>query len=247
MSDALGYTIGTALPTLDTISHVDVFDPTGVKGQFDYTPTSGDWAGVEVQAGWAGGRVDNFGLVSVEDAYFETPDGVRLISLYADDIAIPLDVLFGPDAAQLITDTLGVNMYGNRFGNTMNGGAQADRLFGGGGADILFGEGGNDYLQGNRGDDQFVFNELGGVDHIEDFRSRQGDIIDLQRIDADEYTPDDQHFQFIDDNPFHFQAGELRYNQRTGRLLGDTDGDAIADFKVRIDNHANLDYWDFFL
>ena len=123
-----------------------------------------------------------------------------------------------------------------------------DRLVGDAGADQLTGGMGSDRLVGGAGPDLFVFNRLAesnlvtGSDHVTDFNEADGDKIDLRAIDAQAAAAGDQPFTFIGSNPFSHTAGELRYvaSGATGSLFGDVNGDAVADFAVRIDDHPTL-------
>lgn len=87
---------------------------------------------------------------------------------------------------------------GQGGGDRIDGGAQADRLLGGAGndridggtgRDLLNGQAGNDILTGGRGADVFVFSS--GQDVITDFRSRQGDSLqlDASALGIDAATP----------------------------------------------------------
>ena len=61
----------------------------------------------------------------------------------------------------------------------------------------------------------------------------------------DSFAAGDQAFSFVGSNAFTNQAGQLRYEG--GILMGDTNGDGVADFAVQISNHAALTSTDFFL
>jgi hypothetical protein len=80
-------------------------------------------------------------------------------------------------------------------------------------------------------------------DVVQDFQSGR-DLIDLRGIDANELRGGNQKFTWsCMDGPFSYQdevlsaaftgkAGQLRYDR--GILSGDTDGDRIADFQIKI-------------
>jgi Ca2+-binding RTX toxin-like protein len=101
---------------------------------------------------------------------------------------------------------------------------------------------GEDNLHGGRGHDQFRFNSIDdspdGVGHdvIDDFH--HGDKIHLSHIDADPASPGNQKFQWIGEDNFHNQAGELRFVRQGADVLlqGDVDGDGAADFEVLVQN-----------
>ncbi len=143
------------------------------------------------------------------------------------------------------------------------GGADTDSLSGSTGNDTLYGEAGNDFLQGNGGADQLfggagadTFQYFSGssgttlatADRIRDFSSAQGDRIDLSLIDAIAGGADDG-FSFIGSDAFTNVAGQLRAVVSGGQTLvsGDTNGDGVADFLIRIDNVHALAAGDFVL
>ena len=123
-----------------------------------------------------------------------------------------------------------------------------DQVFGQAGSDTLSGGAGRDTLNGGVGADQFIFGpivtgSIAGRDTVEDFQSGI-DTINISAIDADINTTGNQAFNFIGANPFG-NAGDLRY--QGGIVSGDTDGDGLADFSIRIANLANLTQFDFLL
>ena len=106
---------------------------------------------------------------------------------------------------------------------------------------------GADYLDGGAGADTFIYNSVadsrvvtfetafGGVvasvqvDTIANFQSGL-DRIDLRGIDANTLVDGNQAFVFT--NSFTGAAGQLMYS--SGRLSGDIDGDARADFTLNV-------------
>ena len=157
------------------------------------------------------------------------------------------DRLIGGDG----TDTLG----GGQGGDVLNGGARRDILDGGDGADILTGGTGKDRLTGGAGADQFAF--LDGdlsADHsltdiITDFSQAQGDLIWLKAMDADTTLAGDQKFQFIGAGAFTGMARQLHYVHDGGNTFieGDTDGDGLADFVIRLNGLHVVDAADYVL
>ena len=127
------------------------------------------------------------------------------------------------------------------------GTSSADRLYGDYHANRLDGGGGSDRLEGGAGGDTFVFASLADSrlwagrsdgkkllpDLILDFQSGI-DRIDLSAIDAIAGTPANEAFSFIGAGAFTGQAGQLRYEVNGGLLsiLGDIDGDRLADFQI---------------
>jgi Ca2+-binding RTX toxin-like protein len=136
---------------------------------------------------------------------------------------------------------------GTDAANTLSGLAGNDTLYGNGGADMLIGGAGTDHMTGGSGNDTFVFagGDFGGAttstaDEIVDFTSGQ-DKIDLSAVDANSLLGGDQAFAFIGTNAFSDTAGELRYAEISSNtyLTGDTNGDGIADFMIKVDgSHA---------
>ena len=116
-----------------------------------------------------------------------------------------------------------------------------DRIIGTTGEQILSGGLGKDILTGNGGADDFTFASAGeagigkACDTITDFQSGR-DQIDLSAI-----IPDGV-FDLIGKRAFHSVAGELRafMDDRRGTardatyVQGDVDGDAVADFQIRL-------------
>jgi Ca2+-binding RTX toxin-like protein len=164
--------------------------------------------------------------------------------------------------------------YGNGSDNLIIGNAGANLLYGRDGNDILQGNGGNDLLYGEAGDDQldagagqdrfyggggadeFIFGQgdFAGLtstsaDRIMDFSQGEGDLIRLSGVDADAGTDGDQGFAFIGNAAFSGNAGELRTFQSgsTTFVQGDTDGDGLADFLIRIDGLHAMTGGDFIL
>lgn len=163
------------------------------------------------------------------------------------------DVVYGRDGNDLI--------YGQDGDDVLSGGNQLDRLLGGAGNDRLDGGAGNDLLSGDAGDDvliggagrdtmtggtgadsflfggrDFLTTKRIDADSITDFNAAQGDLIDLSAIDAVRTTAPDDAFTYIGTAGFSGTAGELQFSVsgRYGYLAGDTDGDKVADFWIKL-------------
>ena len=103
--------------------------------------------------------------------------------------------------------------------------------------------------------DRFIFQNhhtgatIGSADRITDFDHAEGDLIDLAQVDANTGTPANDPFSFIGTAAFSNVAGELRYEQSGGNtwVQGDTDGNAVADFMIRLDGLHTLTAADFVL
>ena len=136
--------------------------------------------------------------------------------------------------------------------DTLAGGRGADTLFGGKGADVLIGGAGFDVLTGDGGADRFVFeveadSPVSGRDAITDFSHAQGDLIDLSAIDA-VAGGSDEAFTFV--NALTGSAGQLVVQTVAAdsyRVLGDTNGDGVADFGIDVHSVLALTASDFVL
>jgi Ca2+-binding RTX toxin-like protein len=151
--------------------------------------------------------------------------------------------------------------YGNAENNTLTGNTGANKLYGlagndtlsaGAGADWLEGGAGQDKLSGGADNDSFVFRDgdFAGLttstcDEIKDFAT--GDKIRLNLVDANTGLTGDQAFAFIGTSAFSNIAGELRYEQISGNTYveGDTNGDGLADFMIKLDGLHTLVSGDF--
>ncbi|MBA3677766.1 MAG: M10 family metallopeptidase C-terminal domain-containing protein [Sphingosinicella sp.] len=124
----------------------------------------------------------------------------------------------------------------------------------GSGNDILVANQVANRLTGGSGADTFRFasnTDVGiGVlrDTITDFLSGS-DKIDLSGLDANSNVEGDQGFSFIGTGAFTGAAGQLRYDVSGGsiNLLGDLNGDGVADFAILLENNTTLVTSDFIL
>ena len=153
--------------------------------------------------------------------------------------------LAGSDRDNTITGNDGVN--------TLTGGGGSDNLRGLGGNDLLDGGRGQDFLEGGAGADTFRFefasdSALGAADAIFDFVSGT-DKLDLALIDADSGAVGDQAFTFLGSAAFSGRAGELRAESigNTTHIIGDVNGDGVADLHIILYNSAGVTAGDFVL
>jgi Ca2+-binding RTX toxin-like protein len=141
---------------------------------------------------------------------------------------------------------------GNALANTLSGGAGNDTLAGGAGNDLLIGGTGLDMLYGGTGADTFDFNALNEMglgaalrDVIGDFKTSEGDKIDLSTLDANLATAANDAFSFIGASAFSSNAtGQLRF--AGGVLYGSTDADTAAEFEIQLVGVSNLQSTDLF-
>ena len=138
--------------------------------------------------------------------------------------------------------------YGGIGNDTLLGEAGGDTLFGGTNDDELRGGRGQDVVSGGTGSDRFVFRTAGDStvalaqrDTITDFHTAQNDIIDLSGIDAEAGVPGNQAFHFIT-TAFGGNVGELRAKVSGSDLivLGDINGDRVADFAILLQGVAGV-------
>lgn len=124
---------------------------------------------------------------------------------------------------------------------TGTGNVLANSITGGDGDDTLNGAGGADTLTGGLGADHFVVAAIADSPvatpiTIADFSAADGDIVDLTAIDANSATAADDAFTFIGTAAFTNVAGQLRIVAVGAdlQLLGDVNGDGVADFAVSL-------------
>jgi VCBS repeat-containing protein len=142
----------------------------------------------------------------------------------------------------LIGSALNDTLIGSSGANSLNGGIGNDRLTGGGGADDLW---------GGAGSDLFILTRLGdslaaAKDTIRDFNRSEGDKIDLHLIDAIAGGRDSA-FSLV--NAFTHTAGQLVSIQAGDHysVMGDVNGDGIADFMFDVHSAVALISSDYIL
>jgi Ca2+-binding RTX toxin-like protein len=163
------------------------------------------------------------------------------------------DLLYGGAGNDTINGGNGDDRLEGGDGNdNLDGGAGNDALFGGDGNDILIGGPGSDILYGGAGVDVFRFNSVSdrnpqSYSTIMDFSRADLERIDLRQIDANVATAADDPFAFIGQAELSHKAGELRFEVVNGsaHVLGDVNGDGVADFEVVVANVTSLAWWDF--
>ncbi len=147
--------------------------------------------------------------------------------------------------------SVGDTLKGDGIANTLSGLAGNDTLNGRGGADILIGGKGQDRLVGGAGNDTFVFTAVSDLsatqtatDIVVGFAS--GDKFDLSLIDADPASAV---------SAFTFQttpltgAAQVTFIQSGGDtiILGSTDADSPAEFRIVVKGLFTLTAGDFVL
>jgi Ca2+-binding RTX toxin-like protein len=123
--------------------------------------------------------------------------------------------------------------------------ASFERIRGGKGADVLVGNGGADRFDYNVA----THSRASARDVIVDFQDGF-DKIDLAGIDASTASSGNQAFSFIGTGVFTNRAGQLRIDTSDPAktlVLGDTNGDGVADFVIELTGSHSLSAGDFFL
>ncbi len=148
-------------------------------------------------------------------------------------------------------------MQGLNGNDQLNGDSGNDRIYGGSGRDTIAGGKGKDLAYGGAGADRFVYAagdissglSLAGAERILDFRSSDGDKIDLSAIDANLNGGGNESFQFIASAAFTNVAGQLRFETDgiNALVLADVNGDGVADFALRLNGVSSLAATDFVL
>lgn len=168
----------------------------------------------------------------------------RLFGLDGDDLiqgADGNDWISGGDGNDDLRGDAGDDtIFGDAGNDKITGGDGNDTLSGGSGDDTIDGGAGSDVLSGGPGADTFVFRPDSldkSIDRILDFEPGV-DKISLRAIDAIASTAKDDAFKFIGEQAFSKTAGELRFevNGNDVQVMGDVDGDAIADFTIVLHN-----------
>jgi serralysin len=206
------------------------------------------------------------GSLQVADLRAGAPDGTDLLQgmeafHFADRIYAAAEL--GNDPAPLafyskapaaqnlsLTGHNGKNsLYGQGGDDQLDGRGGNDTLYGGDGSDRLVGGKGKDVLFGGTGADIFDFNSVKEIlksarDRIGDFEPGV-DCIDLSSIDAKTTVGGNQAFTFIGKSAFTGKAGQLRF--KVGLLSGDTNGDGVLDFQIKLSDVSSLSKSDFYL
>jgi Ca2+-binding RTX toxin-like protein len=186
-------------------------------------------SGDDVLEGGAGAdRIDG-GAGSDTVGYASSPSAVTV------DLG-SLKVSGGDAARDTITNV--ENVIGSGFDDKLTGSDAANRIFGLAGRDRLTGRRGADTLAGGPDADEFIYGSVldstsQAADTLVRFKATEGDIVDLSAVDAIARTKRNDAFVFIGDAPFSGRAGELRF--AGGQLLGDVNGDRVADLVILVE------------
>jgi Ca2+-binding RTX toxin-like protein len=141
------------------------------------------------------------------------------------------------------------SLTGSALANSLSGGAGNDILSAGAGNDVLVGGLGGDKLTGGTGADRFDFNALAEMglssstwDTITDFKTSEGDKIDLMGVDANTALTGNQAFTYLGAvSTFTGNAtGQLRFDATAHILYGSTDTDTAAEFAIALTGVSSL-------
>jgi hypothetical protein len=200
-------------------------------GSVGYTGENGEY----VDVSWKKTSIPDF---SGEDQAFI--EGLAYsFSSYEDQDGFAIDELtdfaktyiFNGDNTISITSATGI-------ATSIDAGKGNDKITGGKGDDWIVGGKGNDMLTGGKGSDTFVFitadsgNSIKLADTITDFKSAEGDSIDLSGVDAKNNLVNDQPFVNTTRIGATAIANGLWFTG--GVLYGDTTGDLIADLAIKL-------------
>lgn len=186
----------------------------------------------------ASAKGTKIGLTSVTDVEVISSNGLASVKIVGSSAADTLDFT-------------NVTLTGIA---SISGGAGNDTIYGSSGADMIIGFTGADTLSGNGGADVFDYNVVThsravAPDVILDFQDGI-DKIDLAGIDASTAANGNQAFSFIGEGEFTNRAGQLRIDTSDSTktlVLGDTNGDGVADFAIELAGSHLLTATDFFL
>lgn len=164
-----------------------------------------------------------------------------------DTISSTINFTLTANLERLILSSSGgaISGTGNNNANTITGNSSSNTLIGAGGRDTLTGGAGSDRFDFNAASDTGSGSSLRDV--IKDFKTSEGDKIDLSTIDANTASgATNEAFSFIGGAAFSANAtGQIRYS--SGILYGSTDADTTAEFEIQLVGVASLSNTDFIL
>jgi Ca2+-binding RTX toxin-like protein len=155
------------------------------------------------------------------------------------------DTLVGGDGADILVGAVGADrLWGEEGDDSLTGGAGNDSLAGGVGNDRLVGGRGSDTLDGGEGADTFVWqawNDSGagrGADVIRGFE------VGVDKLDVSALFTETEA-TWIGSDRFSKTAGEVRYDERSGMLWFDRDGNGVRDMAIAFEPGVSLSADDF--
>jgi len=182
-------------------------------------------------------------------SYFYSTNGVAVsLSIYGGqrtgmgtDMLVNIEGLEGSRFEDRLTgDAKSNDLYGLDGNDTLIGLAGRDFLSGGRGNDLLIGGADSDWLRGGAGADTFRYTDVSDTpvftfvprDRILDFKGREGDKVDLSRIDANSWIPGNQAFRFIGKGiPSIGEVGYIQTNEGI-TLFGQTVLSSVRNIQI---------------
>lgn len=180
----------------------------------------------------------------------------NLITNIVKDSALPAYV--SPPITPTVTLATSSIIKGTSSDDFLTGTDSDNKILGLAGNDTLTGGLGADKLQGHKGADVFKFNDIkdSGItaktrDTITDFKTNDGDKIDLSGIDANTNRTGDQAFSKLEvgakfSGKFA-STGSLFFETSTQILWGNVDTKVSADFSIQLNGVSSLVVGDFVL
>lgn len=190
--------------------------------------------------------------------------GTSTSSQTGTDTLLNIENVTGSSGNDVITGSSAANvLIGGDGDDFLFGMGGADTLIGGAGNDRLTGGAGRDVMTGGSGNDIFIFtavsdmgNSASARDVITDFTPGQ-DKLDFSAIDANAQLSGNQAFTFLATQGAAFTGarGQLKWSIQDAAgtandktiIMGDMNGDRIADFHVELTGLIQLGTGDFIL
>jgi hypothetical protein len=254
--------------SFDVVSETNALTSTGGTDRInsslaDYTLSSNVENGCILAPGTAsltGNSLDNTLYAGAGNNILDGDTGIDTVSYsYASaGVAVSLVITAAQATGGSGSDTLldVENLTGGSYADELTGNTGNNVLNGGAGNDTLTGGRGADKLIGGTGADRFDFNSLSELgltsttrDTITDFKTSEGDTIDLLGMDANTVLAGDQAFTFMGTaSAFTGDAtGQLRFDATVHILYGSTDADTETEFAIVLTGVSSLSAADFVL
>jgi hypothetical protein len=258
-SDPVAAILGTAAANLTTAhgGHVSL----ATDGSFTYTPASGytgtdsfNYALLDGRGGQADGTASI--LLNPASTTGPAPTPTPTPSSYTFTGTAGADTLYGDSTHDSVLHGLGGNdklyggsgndtLYADAGNNLLHGGNGNDMLYAGSGTDKLYGDAGNDLLVGGTGTgtttmtggtgaDAFQLSDIHKYEIITDFKTTQGDKVDLSQL-----------LQGV--NPLQNSINSFIHATQSGAsvvLSVDTDGTANGSHFVNVATLQNVHAFD---